>query len=63
MLIYVDDIIIVSSSSSATEKLQAQLGVDFAVKDLGNLSYFLGIHVHPWWSFTYTTKIHSRFID
>jgi hypothetical protein len=47
MLIYVDDIIIVSSSSSATEKLLAQLGVDFVVKDPGNLSYFLGIHAHP----------------
>jgi hypothetical protein len=47
MLIYVDDTIIVSSSSSATEKLLAQLQVDFVVKDLGNLSYFLGIHVHP----------------
>jgi hypothetical protein len=46
MLIYVDDIIIVRSSSSATEKLLAQLKVDFAVKDLGNLIYFLGIHVH-----------------
>lgn len=46
MLIYVDDIIIVRSSSSATEKLLLQLQEAFAVKDLGSLSYFLGIEVN-----------------
>lgn len=46
ILIYVDDIIIVSSSSLATNKLFAQLQVDYAVKDLGTLGYFLGIEVH-----------------
>lgn len=46
ILIYVDDIIIVSSSSSATDRLLAQLQAEFAVKDLGSLSYFLGIEVH-----------------
>lgn len=45
MLIYVDDIIIVSSSSQATDKLLHQLRDDFAVKDLGTLNYFLGIEV------------------
>ncbi|WVZ53157.1 hypothetical protein U9M48_004138 [Paspalum notatum var. saurae] len=45
MLIYVDDIIIVSSSDKATEKLIQELKIDFAVKDLGLLSYFLGIEV------------------
>jgi hypothetical protein len=45
MLIYVDDIIIVSSSSSATQKLIGQLDKIFAVKDLGPLHYFLGIEV------------------
>jgi len=45
ILIYVDDIIIVSSSSMATKRLLAQLQADFAVKDLGTLSYFLGIEV------------------
>lgn len=47
MLIYVDDIIIVSSSSVATDKLIQQLTVDFAVKDLGELNYFLGVEVVP----------------
>lgn len=45
MLIYVDDIIIVSSSSAATQKLIHQLTNEFAVKDLGRLEYFLGIEV------------------
>ena len=46
ILIYVDDIIIVSSSPSATNRLLPQLQADFALKDLGPLSYFLGIEVH-----------------
>ena len=46
ILIYVDDIIIMSSSSSATDCLLIQLEAEFAVKDLGTLGYFLGIEVH-----------------
>jgi hypothetical protein len=46
ILVYVDDIIIVSSSSSATDRLLSQLQADFTVKDLGTLNYFLGIEVH-----------------
>jgi hypothetical protein len=46
MLIYVDDIIIISSSSVATDRLLQQLRQDFAVKDLGALSYFLGVEVN-----------------
>jgi hypothetical protein len=46
ILIYIDDIIILSSSTVATDKLLVQLRDDFAVKDLGQLSYFLGIEVH-----------------
>jgi hypothetical protein len=45
MLIYVDDIIIVSSSNSVTDKLIQNLTEEFAVKDLGRLEYFLGIEV------------------
>jgi hypothetical protein len=45
MLIYADDIIIVSSSTIATERLIQELMKDFAVKDLGPLAYFLGIEV------------------
>jgi hypothetical protein len=46
MLIYVDDIIIVSSSNSATDKLIQNLSEVFVVKDLGSLQYFLGIEVN-----------------
>jgi hypothetical protein len=48
-LIYVDDILIISSSPAATDRLLGQLRDDFAVKDLGPFSYFLGIEVchHP----------------
>jgi histone deacetylase 1/2 len=44
-LIYVDDIIVISSSSAAVDRLLAQLRRDFAIKDLGVLHYFLGIEV------------------
>ncbi|KAK1683231.1 hypothetical protein QYE76_044079 [Lolium multiflorum] len=46
LLVYVDDIIVVSSSSAATDRLLHQLGTSFALKDLGDLHYFLGIEVH-----------------
>ena len=46
LLVYVDDIIVVSSSSSPTDHLVRQLGNIFALKDLGPLHYFLGIEVH-----------------
>lgn len=45
VLIYVDDIVIASSSNQAVEKLLKQLHKDFALKDLGMLHYFLGIEV------------------
>jgi histone deacetylase 1/2 len=45
VLVYVDDIIVASSSSQATEALLQDLKRDFALKDLGNLHYFLGIEV------------------
>jgi hypothetical protein len=41
----VDDIIITSFSSSAVEALLRDLKSDFVLKDLGPLSYFLGIEV------------------
>ena len=45
VLIYVDDIIITSSSSDAIDTLLSQLHDDFAVKNLGPLKFFLGIEV------------------
>jgi hypothetical protein len=46
VLIYVDDIIVASSSSKAADALVSDMGKDFALKDLGNLHYFLGIEVN-----------------
>jgi histone deacetylase 1/2 len=45
MLIYVDDIIVVSSSQTATDSLLKDLSKEFALKDLGDLHFFLGIEV------------------
>ena len=45
LLVYVDDIILVSSSTRAADALVTALGTDFAVKDLGKLHYFLGLEV------------------
>ena len=44
-LVYVDDIIVVSSDAAAVDKLLDKLRSDFALKDLGSLHYFLGIKV------------------
>jgi histone deacetylase 1/2 len=45
-LIYVDDIIVASSSHVATDAPVEDLRQKFAVKDLGDLHYFLGIEVN-----------------
>ncbi|XP_052291746.1 uncharacterized mitochondrial protein AtMg00810-like [Citrus sinensis] len=45
VLIYVDDILITGPYSAALETFIAELSRVFALKDLGNLSYFLGIEV------------------
>jgi hypothetical protein len=42
LLVYVDDIIVASSSQEATNALVKSLERDFALKDLGDLHYFLG---------------------
>jgi histone deacetylase 1/2 len=45
VLVYVDDIIVASSSILATTALLKDLQAEFALKDLGDLHYFLGIEV------------------
>lgn len=45
MLIYVDDIIVSGNSETAITNLIATLSQRFSLKDLGDLSYFLGIEV------------------
>lgn len=46
VLVYVDDIIVASSTENATTVLLNNLKEEFAHKDLGNLHYFLGIEVN-----------------
>jgi hypothetical protein len=45
MLIYVDDIVVASSLENVVDALLHDLGLDFALEDLGDLHYFLGIEV------------------
>jgi hypothetical protein len=45
ILVYVDDIIVACSSQGATNALLKSLEEDFALKDLGELHYFLSIEV------------------
>lgn len=46
VLVYVDDIIVASSLDKATDALLQDLKGEFALKDLGELHYFLGIEVN-----------------
>jgi hypothetical protein len=46
MLIYVDDIIVVSSNNEVMTALLQDLQKEFALKDLRNLNYFMGIEVN-----------------
>jgi histone deacetylase 1/2 len=45
MLIYVDDIIVISFSDHAISALLRDLNANFSIKDLGDLYYFLRIEV------------------
>ena len=45
ILVYIDDIIVTTSLSRAVEALLQDLRKDFALKDLRELHYFLGVEV------------------
>jgi hypothetical protein len=45
LLVYMDDIIVANSSHGAVDALLADLKSEFALKDLCDLHYFLGIEV------------------
>jgi histone deacetylase 1/2 len=45
VLVYVDDIIVTSSYDYAVTALVQDLNMNFAIKDLGDLHFFIGIEV------------------
>ncbi|KAI3796959.1 hypothetical protein L1987_39646 [Smallanthus sonchifolius] len=45
LLLYVDDIVLATSSDDLRQQLMLKLASEFAMKDLGPLSFFLGISV------------------
>lgn len=56
LLVYVDDIVIISNNTVALTKLLMDFNRLFAMKDLGPLNYFLGIEVHRAPSNMYLTQ-------
>jgi hypothetical protein len=46
LLVYVDDIVITGSDSILLDQLKTHLSESFHMKDLGSLTYFLGLEVH-----------------
>lgn len=44
-LVYVDNMVLTSSSDQFVEEIIKKLGNEFALKDLGVLGFFLGIHL------------------
>lgn len=45
ILVYIDDILITGSSSQAISSLIKALNHEFAIRDLGQVNYFLGVEV------------------
>ena len=47
LLVYVDDIILTGNQPALVDQFITQLAQQFSLKDLGSLTYFLGIEVVP----------------
>ena len=48
LLVYVDDIILTGNNADLVSQFVTRLAQRFSLKDLGNLSYFLGVEVVPY---------------
>ena len=48
LLVYVDDIVVTGFDMEAISKIHNLLHSTFHMKDLGQLTYFLGLEVHHW---------------
>lgn len=46
VIIYVDDILIFSQEEKTLDEIAEKIGKEYEIRDLGKLSYFLGISVH-----------------
>ena len=46
LLVYVNDIILTGNNQFAIQTILAKIRAEFAIKDSGHLSYFLGLQVH-----------------
>lgn len=45
LLVYMDDVLLAANNDGFISQLIAQLGHEFAIKDLGGLHYFLGVEL------------------
>ncbi|CAJ2647961.1 unnamed protein product [Trifolium pratense] len=65
ILLYVDDIILITSTQTLRKSIMSLLASEFAMKDLGPLSYFLGIAVsrHPSGIFLSQSNYASEIIE
>lgn len=61
MLVYVDDIIIIGNNPAAISRFITSLSLCFSLKDLGDLSFFLGIEVQQTQTGLHLTQ--SRYVS
>ena len=47
LLLYVDDIVLIASNELRLKEIISNLNIEFAIKDLGSLYYFLGLEITP----------------
>jgi hypothetical protein len=65
LLVYVDDIVVTGSDLEAISTIETMLHSTFHMKDLGQLTYFLGLEVHhqPHGLFLYQHKYSQELVQ